>query len=275
VTCTRSSAIRKSRERAWFAILQGGQRLHVGLNELRGRPEYAHVIRDQTKSVSVVRQAGCSESCRRRSQAQRNLAINAGNVSFDPLQQGTISQGGQLSITAAAISVSGTWNYGGQGASLYGINGLTNTGTITGSSPLTLTTGGTFTNYGQVIGNDVTINGTLSNAAGAVMHAGDSLSLNGSVTNRGTVESAGNLTFNGGGNYDNQYGTTQANGNITLNTGATVYNTVGTITAGGNIGINAGAVINDALQGQTQTSTQLVGASADPDSVTKIVDRSI
>jgi filamentous hemagglutinin len=203
--------------------------------------------------------------------AQRNLVINAGNVSFDPLQQGTISQGGQLSITAASISVSGTWNYGGQGASLYGVNGVTNTGTITGSSPLTISTGGTFTNYGQVIGNDVTINGTLSNVAGAVTHAGDSLTLNGSVTNRGTVESAGNLTFNGGGNYDNQYGTTQANGDITLNTGGTVYNTVGTITAGGNININAGAVINDALQGPTQTSTQLVGASADPDLVTKIV----
>lgn len=202
--------------------------------------------------------------------AQRNMGLNLSNMSFDVLQ-GTISQGGQLSITAASISNSGTWSFGGQGVTLTGLNGISNTGTMTGTAALTLATNGTFTNTGVVTGNDVTFDGAFNNVAGAVMHASDQLTLNGSVTNRGTVESAGNLTFNGGGNYDNQYGTTQANGNIVMSTGATVYNTVGTITAGGNISINAGAVINDALQGPTQTTTEVVGASADPDLITNIV----
>ncbi|MFM0467709.1 two-partner secretion domain-containing protein [Paraburkholderia strydomiana] len=202
--------------------------------------------------------------------AQRNMGISAMNMAFDP-SQGTISQGGQLSITAASISNTGTWNYGGQGVTLTGVYGINNYGTMTGTAPLTLSTNGTFTNSGQVTGSNVTFNGTLNNVAGAVMHASDSLTLNGTVTNRGTVESAGNLAFNGGGNYDNQYGLTQANGSIALNTGGTVYNTVGRITAGGNISITAGAVINDALQGQTQTYTEQVSASADPNLLNGIV----
>ncbi len=203
--------------------------------------------------------------------AQRNLTIGAVSATLDP-SQGTISQGGQLSITAGSIDVAGTWDYGGQGVSIYGINGIANSGTMTGAAPLTISTDGTFTNSGQVIGQDVTFNGALYNVANAVMHAGDAMVLNGSVTNRGTIESAGNITFNGGGNnFDNQYGTTQANGNIALSTGGTIYNTVGTISAAGNININAGAVINDALQGPTQTQTQLVSASADPSLLQGIV----
>ncbi|MEM5344266.1 filamentous hemagglutinin N-terminal domain-containing protein [Paraburkholderia azotifigens] len=202
--------------------------------------------------------------------SQRNMGVGAANATFDP-SQGTISYGGQLSLTAGFIGNSGTWNFGGQGATVVGLNGINNYGMITGTAPLSLTTYGTFSNFGQLTGNDIAFNGALNNATNAVVHSGSSITLNGSVTNRGTIESAGNLTFNGGGNYDNQYGTTQANGSISITTGATVYNTVGTILAGGNININAGAVINDALQGATQTSTQLVGASADPDLLSQIV----
>ena len=203
--------------------------------------------------------------------AQRNLTIGAVNAALDP-SQGTISQGGQLSITAGSIDVAGTWNYGGQGVSIYGFNGITNSGTMTGAAPLTISTNGTFTNNGQIIGQDVTFNGVLSNVGNAIMHAGDTMVLNGSVTNRGTIESAGNLTFNGGGNnFDNQYGTTQANGNITLSTGGTVYNSGGLISAAGNVNINAGSVINDAFAAAAQTQTQLVSASADSSLVTQIV----
>ncbi|CAN7282247.1 filamentous hemagglutinin N-terminal domain-containing protein [Paraburkholderia hospita] len=202
--------------------------------------------------------------------AQRNMGVSAVNATIDP-SQGAISYGGQLSLTAGFINVGGTWNFGGQGATVVALSGINNYGTVTGAAPLTLTTYGTFNNFGQLSGNDITFNGALSNAANAVVHSGSSITLNGSVTNRGTIESANNLTFNGGGNYDNQYGTTQANGSISINTGATVYNTVGTILAGGNININAGAVVNDALQGATQTSTQLVGASANPDLLSQIV----
>jgi len=225
-----------------------------------------------TGDVSLTINGGDGSFCNAGGQllAQRNMGISAMNMAFDP-SQGTISQGGQLSITAGSISNSGTWNYGGQGVTLTGVYGINNYGTMTGTAPLTLSTNGTFTNFGQVTGSNVTFNGTLNNVAGAVMHASDSLTLNGNVTNRGTVESAGNLAFNGGGNYDNQHGLTQANGNIALNTGATVYNTVGRITAGGNISITAGAVINDALQGPTQTYTEQVSASADPGLLNGIV----
>ncbi|WP_230961887.1 filamentous hemagglutinin N-terminal domain-containing protein [Burkholderia anthina] len=189
--------------------------------------------------------------------AQRNMGISAVNMAFDP-SQGTISQGGNLSITAGYVNVGGTWNYGGQGVSLTGLNGITNDGTITGTSPLTLTAGGSFENHGQVTGSDVTFNGTLNNAAGAVMHADNALTLNGDTTNRGTVE-AGNVLNVNGGNYDNQGATTQSKGDANFNLGGSLLNTGGSIFAGRNIGISAAQVINDqtAPQGAVTTTTQI------------------
>ncbi|MFP4852645.1 glycohydrolase toxin TNT-related protein [Paraburkholderia sp. BR14264] len=194
--------------------------------------------------------------------AQRNMGISAVNMAFDP-SQGTISQGGQLSITAGSINNTGTWSYGGQSVTLTGLNGINNYGTMTGTAPLTITTNGAFTNFGQIAGNDVTFNGTLNNAVGAVMHAGDALTLNGNATNRGTVE-AGNLLSVNGGNYDNQGATTQSNGNMQFSLGGTLQNTTGTISAAGNLTINAGAVVNDGVQGGLTSSTQVVSAADDP-----------
>ena len=192
--------------------------------------------------------------------AQRNLAVSAVNAALDP-SQGTISQGGQLSITAGWIDVSGTWNYGGQNVAIDGLNGITNNGTITGAAPLTLSTGGTFTNAGSVTGNDVTFNGVLYNAANAVIHAGDVLALNGDTTNRGTIEAVNALNVTGG-SFDNQGATTQAQGNINLNLGGTLWNTGGSLFAGNNVTINAAAVVNDqsAPTGQTTTTTTTVVA---------------
>ncbi|WP_080436329.1 filamentous hemagglutinin N-terminal domain-containing protein [Burkholderia ubonensis] len=189
--------------------------------------------------------------------AQRNMGISAVNTAFDP-SQGTISQGGFLTLTAGSIDVGGTWNFGGQGASVTGINGITNHGTITGTAPLTLATNGTFTNAGQLTGNDVTFNGTLNNVAGAVVHADNALTLNGETTNRGTVE-AGNVLTVSGGNYDNQGATTQSRGDANFNLGGTLLNTGGSIFAGRNIGITAAQVINDqtAPQGAVTTTTQV------------------
>ncbi|WP_160331237.1 DUF637 domain-containing protein [Burkholderia cenocepacia] len=189
--------------------------------------------------------------------AQRNMGISAVNMAFDP-SQGTISQGGNLSITAGYVNVGGTWNYGGQSVSLTGLNGITNNGTITGTSPLTLTAGGSFENHGQVTGADVTFNGTLNNAAGAVVHADNALTLNGDTTNRGTVEAGSALTVNGG-NYDNQGATTQSKGDANFNLGGSLLNTGGSIFAGRNIGISAAQVINDqtAPQGAVTTTTQV------------------
>ncbi|MBW0451058.1 filamentous hemagglutinin N-terminal domain-containing protein [Paraburkholderia phenoliruptrix] len=175
--------------------------------------------------------------------AQRNMGISAMNMAFDP-SQGTISQGGQLSITAGSISNSGTWNYGGQGVTLTGVYGINNYGTMTGTAPLTLSTNGTFTNFGQVTGSNVTFNGTLNNVAGAVMHADGTLALNGNTANRGTVEASGLLSVTGG-NYDNQGATTQSKGDANFHLSGTLLNTGGSIFAGNNVNISAGAVVND------------------------------
>ncbi|WP_256258236.1 two-partner secretion domain-containing protein [Burkholderia ubonensis] len=194
--------------------------------------------------------------------AQRNMGVSAVNTAFDP-SQGTISQGGFLTLTAGSIDVGGTWNFGGQGASVTGINGITNHGTITGTAPLTLATNGTFTNAGQLTGNDVTFNGTLNNVAGAVVHADNALTLNGETTNRGTVE-AGNVLNVNGGNYDNQGATTQSRGDVFFRLGGTLQNTGGSIFAGRNVDISAGAVVNDQTgpTGQRSVTTVTNDATA-------------
>nr|WP_232434510.1 filamentous hemagglutinin N-terminal domain-containing protein [Burkholderia ubonensis] len=188
--------------------------------------------------------------------AQRNMGVSAVNTAFDP-SQGTISQGGFLTLTAGSIDVGGTWNFGGQGASVTGINGITNHGTITGTAPLTLATNGTFTNAGQLTGQDVTFNGTLNNVAGAVVHADNALTLNGETTNRGTVE-AGNVLTVSGWNYDNQGATTQSRGDVVFRLGGTLQNTGGSVFAGRNVDISAGAVVNDQTEPSGQTTTTTV-----------------
>nr|WKF59905.1 Toxin CdiA [Paraburkholderia busanensis] len=191
--------------------------------------------------------------------AQRNMTLGMNGVTFD-LSQGTISQGGALSISAAQISNSGTWNYGGQSVSIYGVYGMTNNGVMTGTAPLTLGTGGTFTNYGQVTGNNVTFNGTLYNVAGAVIHADSTLALNGNTTNRGTVEAGGTLSVTGG-NYDNQGATTQSKGDANFNIGGTLTNTGGSIFAGNNVNINAASVVNDRVPATGQMDTGAVAVN--------------
>ncbi|WP_080423690.1 filamentous hemagglutinin N-terminal domain-containing protein [Burkholderia ubonensis] len=188
--------------------------------------------------------------------AQRNMGVSAVNTAFDP-SQGTINQGGFLTLTAGSIDVGGTWNFGGQGASVTGINGITNHGTITGTAPLTLATNGAFTNAGQLTGQDVTFNGTLNNVAGAVVHADNALTLNGETTNRGTVE-AGNVLNVNGGNYDNQGATTQSKGDANFNLGGTLLNTGGSIFAGNNVNISAGAAVNDQTAPSEPSTTTTV-----------------
>ncbi|MCD9120536.1 filamentous hemagglutinin N-terminal domain-containing protein [Cupriavidus sp. UGS-1] len=189
--------------------------------------------------------------------AQRDLGISAANMAFDP-SQGTISQAGQLRINAGSIYVSGTWNTGGQGVYANGYNGFTNAGRIDGTAPMTLATGGMFTNTGQISAGDLTINGTINNAVDAVIHSNSNLTLNGSGTNRGTLEAQGTIAVNGGW-YDNQLGVTQAAGDIRFNLGGDLQNTGGMITAGRDISIQANRVINDqtAPTGQTTTTTRV------------------
>ncbi|WP_322053235.1 two-partner secretion domain-containing protein [Paraburkholderia bannensis] len=193
--------------------------------------------------------------------AQGNLSFSAPNMNFDPTQ-GTISQGGALSITASTIDINNNWNFSGTSVTLDGVNGVVNNGTLNGTAALTLTTNGTFTNNGQVSGNDVTINGTLNNVSGALVHAGDVLAINGNVTNRGTVEAGSALNVTGG-NYDNAGATTQSQGDVAFNLNGTLQNTGGSIIAGNSISISASAVVNDqAASG---------GAGATGGSVTNVV----
>ncbi|WP_296651289.1 filamentous hemagglutinin N-terminal domain-containing protein [Paraburkholderia sp.] len=188
--------------------------------------------------------------------AQGNLTINAPNTSVD-MSQGTISQAGLLSLTVGTLDVAGTWNYGGTGVTVDALNGMTNNGTITGTTPFTVTTGGIFTNNGQVIGNDVTFTGSLINQAGALLHASDTLSITGDTINRGTVE-AGNVLNVSGGNYDNQGATTQSQGDVNFNLGGVLQNTGGSIFAGNNINISAGAVVNDQTAPSSATATTTI-----------------
>ncbi|WDD94484.1 polymorphic toxin type 24 domain-containing protein [Burkholderia sp. FERM BP-3421] len=176
--------------------------------------------------------------------AQRDIGVNAVNLTFDP-SQGLINQRGQLSVTAGFVNIGGNWNYGGQGVTLTGQRGINNGGVMTGTAGLTLNTGGgAFNNYGQVSGWDVTLNGALNNGGGAVMHADNMLALNGNVTNRGTVE-AGNVLNVSGWDYDNQGATTQSKGDVNFKLGGTLQNTGGSVFAGRNVSISAGAVVND------------------------------
>ncbi len=176
--------------------------------------------------------------------AQRDIGINAANLTFDPTQ-GVINQRGQLSVTAGFVNIGGNWNYGGQGVTLTGQRGINNGGLMTGTAALTLNAGGgAFNNYGQVSGWDVTLNGTLNNGGGAVMHADNVLALNGNVTNRGTVE-AGNVLNVSGWDYDNQGATTQSKGDVNFKLGGTLQNTGGSVFAGRNVSISAAAVVND------------------------------
>ncbi|WP_347557345.1 ribonuclease domain-containing protein [Robbsia sp. KACC 23696] len=184
--------------------------------------------------------------------AQRNLSLAANNGTVDT-SLGSLQAGGALAITANTISNSGTWNYAAQSVTLTGLSGIVNTGTISGTAPLTLNTGGTFVNAGQLSGQVVTLNGALYNTG--VLHTSSLFTLNGSGTNRGTVESVGDIAVTGS-DYDNQYGTTQASGNLTVALSGTLSNTAGSIYAGNNVTITANTVVNDQAgpTGATTTS---------------------
>ncbi|CAM3058484.1 two-partner secretion domain-containing protein [Burkholderia ubonensis] len=192
--------------------------------------------------------------------AQRNMGVSAVNTAFDP-SQGTISQGGFLTLTARSINVGGTWNYGGAGVTLTGLNGIVNNGTISGTAALTLQ--GPVTNNGQMLGNDVTVNGTLNNALGELVHAGGTLTLNGDVANAGTVEAVSAINVNAS-NYTNAGATTQSQGNITFNLGGVLNNVGGSVFAGNNLNINAWAVINDQASSGSGGSATATTTVVDP-----------
>jgi filamentous hemagglutinin len=194
---------------------------------------------------------------------QNSVTLNLPNQSIDPSSAafGTVNGGNAFNLAAQAVSNSGTWTLPGTTVTVSATQGISNTGTINqGSGSLTLN--GAVSNSGTVNANDLTINGSLANAAGATVQAGDAFTLNGSGTNAGMVEAVNQLTISGT-SYDNSNGTTQVGnsssaadaGNMTVNLSGDLTNAGGTISATNNLTINANNVINSGASTTTTTTT--------------------
>ncbi|WP_432258835.1 hypothetical protein [Cupriavidus sp. TMH.W2] len=140
--------------------------------------------------------------------------------------------------------VQGTWDVPGTNVVLNATQDITNTGTIQKAGDLTLATGGTLDNSGQIVGgSNVSLSaGNLSNTG--VIHANGDLALAGNIANSGTVEALRNVAVTGG-DYDNRGGTTQAGANLRFDLGGTLNNSGSVLGAQGNVHIAADAVIND------------------------------
>ncbi|NKG13318.1 hemagglutinin [Ralstonia solanacearum] len=178
--------------------------------------------------------------------AGNNLTVNTPNQAFDPSGggTGTLNANGTLTLSAQSISNTGTWNVAGNNVVLNATQGITNSGTIQKAGDLSLSTGGTLANSGQIVGgSNVALSaGTLTNTG--TIHADGNLALSGNVRNAGTAEALGNIAVTGS-NYDNQGGKTQANGDIRFDLGGTLNNVGSVIGANGNVHIAAQSVIND------------------------------
>ncbi|MGT2431664.1 hypothetical protein ACU4HD_28830 [Cupriavidus basilensis] len=76
------------------------------------------------------------------------------NQVFDPsaATTGSLNANGTLTLAALAINNTGTWSVQGGKAILNASQGITNSGTIQKAGELSLATGGTLTNSGQIVG---------------------------------------------------------------------------------------------------------------------------
>ena len=167
----------------------------------------------------------------------------------------------------------GAWTLGGKSATINAANGITNSGSIQHAGDLTLSTPGAVSNSGQIIaGNNLTVTGsTISNAAGATLHADNDLSVTGSTTNRGTVEALNDVNIAGAG-YDNAGALTQANRDVNVNVSGDVVNGGGTIGAKRDVSLTAGRVLNDAVGGGTNAGTTVVtGQEINPTYLSSVV----
>ncbi|WP_230413073.1 beta strand repeat-containing protein [Paraburkholderia antibiotica] len=197
--------------------------------------------------------------------AQNSLTVNLPNQAIDPsaASMGTLSGDSAFNLSAQAINNSGAWTLPGTAVTVTATQGITNTGTINQGTG-TLALNGAVSNSGTVTANDLTINGSLANQAGATVQANDAFTLNGSGTNAGTVEAVNTLNLVGS-SYDNSNGVTQAgnsssaagSGNVNINLTGDLTNAGGTLTATNDLAITAANVINSAAgsSGTTTTTT--------------------
>ncbi|WP_321941873.1 two-partner secretion domain-containing protein [Paraburkholderia tropica] len=195
---------------------------------------------------------------------QNSLTLNLPQQNFDPsaASVGTLNGGNAFALSVAAISNGGTWTLPGTNVTISASQGITNSGTI-GQGTGSLTLNGDLNNTGTVTAQGLTLNGNLTNAAGATVQANDSLALNGSGTNRGTVEAQNNLSISGA-SYDNSGATTRAGsasgasggvGNLNINVSGDLTNAGGTITATNDLSVNAARVVNSGSSGAGGATT--------------------
>jgi filamentous hemagglutinin len=174
---------------------------------------------------------------------------------------GTVNGGNGLNLSALAVNNTGTWTLPATAVNVSATQDISNSGTINqGTGSLALA--GQVTNTGTINGDDVTINGSLANQAGATVQASDAFTLNGSGTNAGTVEATNALSISGSA-YDNSNGTTKAgnsssaagSGNLNVTLSGDLTNAGGTLTATSNASITAATTNNSAASTSTTTTT--------------------
>ncbi|MGF6604688.1 filamentous hemagglutinin [Paraburkholderia sp. GAS448] len=198
--------------------------------------------------------------------AQNSLTVNLPNQTIDPsaATTGTLNGGSAFNLSAQGISNSGAWTLPGTAVTVTA-GSISNSGTINQGTG-TLALNGAVTNSGSVTANDLTINGSLANQAGATVQANDAFTLNGSGMNAGTVEAVNTLNISGS-SYDNSSGTTMAGnasspagaGNVNINLTGDLTNAGGTLTATSDLAIQAANVINSSAgNGATTTTTTTV-----------------
>ncbi|WP_439890804.1 two-partner secretion domain-containing protein [Ralstonia sp. 25C] len=204
--------------------------------------------------------------------AANNATLNLQNQTVDGATLGTINAGNQLTYNVGALANTGAWTVGGKSATVNAANGISNTGSIQHAGDLTLSTPGAVSNSGQIIaGNNLTVaGGTISNAAGATLHADNDVSVTGSTTNRGTVEALNDVNIAGAG-YDNAGALTQANRDVNVNVSGNVLNQGGTIGARRDVNITASQVVNDATAPTGAGTTVVTGQEVNPTYLSQIV----
>jgi len=204
--------------------------------------------------------------------AANNATLNLQNQAVDGATLGTINAGNQLTYNVGALANTGAWTVGGKSATVNATNGISNTGSIQHAGDLTLSTPGAVSNSGQIIaGNNLTVAGsTISNAAGATLHADNDVSVTGSTTNRGTVEALNDVNIAGAG-YDNAGALTQANRDVNVNVSGNVLNQGGTIGARRDVNLTANQVVNDATAPTGTGTTIVTGQEVNPTYLSQIV----
>ncbi|MFP3754398.1 filamentous hemagglutinin N-terminal domain-containing protein [Cupriavidus sp. SIMBA_020] len=237
-----------------YGLIAGAQRLDVTAGTLaanQGGTLFAGDLTGQSPltgnlGFTVLGGNGSFNNASGQILAGNNLTVNALNQVFDPsaTSTGSLNANGTLTLGALAINNTGTWTVPGGSVVLNASQGITNSGTIQKAGDLSLATGGTLTNTGQIVGgSNVSLSaGNLSNTG--TMHANGNLALDGNVTNRGVAEALGDIVVTGS-NYDNTGAKTQANRDVKIDIGGTVSNTGGVLGANRDMHIAAGAVVND------------------------------